>query len=1312
MNIPTHRRFLCIIVGLVVGISVVGIIGSDHGGSERQHVPTKHQATTSSAAPRHDPRNLRLAQHKTAHQADPTQGEHHHAAGCSSCGSCSRDPDSKNKRHKFAKNGVRQRLADNPRVESLLRTFVSGDRMIRKPALTSLKSVPVGKPVMFEAGNIDWKGIIDFRLEGEVVKHYGVTLDNGLGRLQVSLREDDRLQASILFKGENTALAANGTPSNGGWKLELKTLEEVICAPTGSTYSLNGLSPELAGFLKADSAGLKAELQDGESQPVGPVAALPLLNSKPDSIFVLYIDFDGEVVKHPGWNNGSTINALPDPGANDEAYVRAVWARVAEDYAAFDLNVTTDRAVFDTSAVSNRVMCISTPTDTAAPGAGGVAYLSSFGQDTPCWNFNVLNDYYSADTVSHEVGHSLGLDHDGKGNEEYYGGHGGAGPTSWSPIMGAAWANANEEAVTQFSKGEYPDATNQEDDFLVITSNGFGYEPDDKGNTLAAAAELKIVNGEINDSGIIERDSDLDWISFVTSGGEVSLDITVTNVQSPYASQRGANLALSVELYDSAGTLLQTSNDGAGLDASIAADLAPGIYYIRIDGAPRGDLSTGFPEYGSIGQYYITGSIPQSGLISVNPSFALYEPFTETGSCDISTGGDWTWSCDADWINSFENVSQSGNQRFDYSVSANPNNTSRTAEIVFSIPGYSVSHTVTQRPNQGDDHSNFIENATAVSSNSVTAGVLEEAGDLDVFRVLVSEFGQLTVETSGSTNTFGELLNSTGVVLASNDNLLLPNFRISQSVSPGIYYVRVRHALTLGTGAYFLTTRLNSQNAIALNPMERTVPAMGGDYGFSVISNAFWEWSTDVSWLSSDEPTSQIFGQRFNYTVAENTGSERVGRITLTAGIIEIEHVVTQPGAGSDDHGNTNSQATHFPLDASLAGEIEAEGDVDVFELILSTSGELELWSTGLTDTHATLYDAEGAAMGSNDDAVGLNFGISTFVPAGTYYLHLRHFSKLGIGSYTVHNTFEPASHVSVRYSAGYGGQLNGPPVQQVAVGGDAVVVTAVPSNGFVFVQWSDGHLLAAREDTNVLSPFEVEAEFAPTLAVGIDGGDSLRDNQSPKIDFGQRWINEFAPITFVVRNNGETPLSDLQLVKSGINADQWTLTALPTTTLLAGESVTFTATLQGTSPGEKTAFFTLRATGDNVLPFRIPVIATILNNVIVFGSNTGSADAMAADQPGLHATELQISELTASIAAIASDGLYHYAFALPVDQIRLPTFQYSLDGIEWAPAEPVLIQRLRSGDDLDEYEALFAPLAPNPFAIQISEVPIPNSAP
>ena len=50
-----------------------------------------------------------------------------------------------------------------------------------------------------------------------------------------------------------------------------------------------------------------------------------------------------------------------------------------------------------------------------------------------------------AEAASHEVGHNLGLSHDGTASTGYYSGQG-----AWAPIMGVGYY----KPITQWSKGE------------------------------------------------------------------------------------------------------------------------------------------------------------------------------------------------------------------------------------------------------------------------------------------------------------------------------------------------------------------------------------------------------------------------------------------------------------------------------------------------------------------------------------------------------------------------------------------------------------------------------------------------------------------------------------------------------------------------------------------------------------------------------------------------------------------------------------------------------------------------------------------
>jgi len=321
------------------------------------------------------------------------------------------------------------------------------------------------------------------------------------------------------------------------------------------------------------------------------------LQSRPGATGVLYLDYDGQAGPHQGWQN---FNAAAPNVTNTQ--IREVWARVSEDYAPFNLNVTTDLQVFLNAPETSRQRCIITPTDTPAPGSGGVAFVGSFAWsgDTPCWAF-VASGKNGAEVISHELGHSLGLHHDGRTipSEFYYEGHG-TDPVGWTTIMGVGYY----KNLSQWSKGEYPFANQLQDDLAIIAGNAnVGYRPDDAGSTHATAALLDIFNnGTVDSEGTIETRTDVDAFRFTTNGGGVSFQI------SPVSP--GPNLDIYASIHNSTGTLIISNNPDMGNGAGFFTTLAAGEYTLRIDGTGRGDPNTtGYTDYGSLGQYTIAGTV-------------------------------------------------------------------------------------------------------------------------------------------------------------------------------------------------------------------------------------------------------------------------------------------------------------------------------------------------------------------------------------------------------------------------------------------------------------------------------------------------------------------------------------------------------------------------------------------------------------------------------------------------------------------------------------------------------------------------------
>ena len=109
-----------------------------------------------------------------------------------------------------------------------------------------------------------------------------------------------------------------------------------------------------------------------------------------------------------------------------------------------------------------------------------------------------------------------------------------------------------------------------------------------------------------------------------------------------------------------------------------------------------------------------------------------------------------------------------------------------------------------------DDHSNTRSDATILAVGDSLSGRIETGSDVDYFGVQVSGSGTLTVHTTGSLDTQGELQNSSGSALTSDDDGGNGrNFRIERPVSAGTYYVKVE-SYGSETGSYTIHARFSS----------------------------------------------------------------------------------------------------------------------------------------------------------------------------------------------------------------------------------------------------------------------------------------------------------------------------------------------------------------------------------------------------------------------------------------------------------------------------------------------------------------------
>jgi hypothetical protein len=214
------------------------------------------------------------------------------------------------------------------------------------------------------------------------------------------------------------------------------------------------------------------------------------------------------------------------------------------------------------------------------------------------------------------MGHNLGLSHDGTTSASYYTGQG-SGFVSWAPIMGSGYY----KNVTQWSKGEYLNANQKQDDITLI-SKKLAYRIDDHGNNTLSPTFLAVdATGTITASnpetdpnntnpsnkGIIGTSTDVDFFAFTAGAGAININVTPAWEAFYRSSNRGANLDVQVTLYNQNGVQVAQNDPLNETDAFISATVPAGQYYLAIRGV--GNSVTPYSNYGSLGQYFISGTV-------------------------------------------------------------------------------------------------------------------------------------------------------------------------------------------------------------------------------------------------------------------------------------------------------------------------------------------------------------------------------------------------------------------------------------------------------------------------------------------------------------------------------------------------------------------------------------------------------------------------------------------------------------------------------------------------------------------------------
>ncbi|MEO2017919.1 MAG: trypsin-like serine protease [Fuerstiella sp.] len=249
-------------------------------------------------------------------------------------------------------------------------------------------------------------------------------------------------------------------------------------------------------------------------------------------------------------------------------------------------------------------------------------------------------------------------------------------------------------------------------------------------------------------------------------------------------------------------------------------------------------------------------------------------------------------------------------------------------------------------PPTDDDHVNQPGNdATTLilnsSGNAADTGILEVAGDRDVFQVTIPANGTLQInlnETDGSLDTYLRTYNSSGAQIAENDDGGTNfNSALSLTVNAGVYYLDAGAYGDSGSGEY----RIEVQFTPANDPPPPPPPPPPSDDDHA------------------DQP-----GADATPLIPDGNGH------ASDTGILE-----------------TSGDRDVFAIDLSAPGSLV----VDLSE----TDGSL--------DTYLRVYSASGALIAEDDDGgSSFNSSLTLLLGPGLYFIDAGAYADSGTGSYRV----------------------------------------------------------------------------------------------------------------------------------------------------------------------------------------------------------------------------------------------------------------------------------------------------------------------
>ena len=292
------------------------------------------------------------------------------------------------------------------------------------------------------------------------------------------------------------------------------------------------------------------------------------------------------------------------------------------------------------------------------------------------------------------------------------------------------------------------------------------------------------------------------------------------------------------------------------------------------------------------------------------------------------------------------------------------------------------------------------------------------AGDMDIYTIVVRNAGSLTLQTSGSSDTQGRLLDSTGRQLSFDDDSgPRNNFLIRRFVPPGTYHIVVK-GFSSRTGDYTLHSSFFTDPITTIDLSSATDEAISpaGDEDYYTLTVAERGFLVIQTTGNTNTRGTLYDGARIRISSDDDSGEGMNFRMvrSVSPGTYYI-------GIAGDPGSYRLQTSFAIPADISISEpvneNISSAGDIDYWTLRVNQASVVTVQTSGNTDTRGILYDGELRELTLDDDrGEGDNFLVTEVVFPGTYYIEVS--SSSDTGNYTLNTSFEIPTSIGIQDSA------------------------------------------------------------------------------------------------------------------------------------------------------------------------------------------------------------------------------------------------------------------------------------------------------